>query len=379
MEKKIENKKEEKAEVEVVETNELQKLMIKKLYKEYIDNIANSMEEVVYNYLTIGHALREIKLKHLYELEGYKNIYELSKEKFNLGETSTKNFINVYLKFGDSRNVGCLKNDYEKYSFSQLVELLPVSEDDIKNYSPSMSVQEIKQIKKDSQVSDDFKKYTKEFSKMVDKVKDTFIKEMGIEEELKSCKIDVKYNDKTFQFEAIINIQSNNYNDEVTFRLSIDGLKFEYFISCKKNYCVWFHKDQFLSCLEELKSCIKQYKNNIYEREQQELKRQIASKKELEEFADSKLKTDEEREDFAKDENNWSVLQDIRVGNCLLRISTFNINSSVNDPLFVKINILDCEEMFCVENISGCDEVEELACDYSSEYEVARYLREIKY
>ena len=215
------NKIENKNEIEVVETKELQNLMIKKLYEDYISDIADSMEEIVNNYLTIGHALKEIKQKKLYELEGYKSIYELSKEKFNLGETSTKNFINVYTKFGDSNRVGYLKNDYEEYSFSQLVELLPVSEDEVKNYSPTMSVQDIKQIKKDSQTTDDSKKYTKEFSKMVDKVKDTIIKEMGIEEELKSCKVNIKYDDANSECEAIMNIESKSYSDVITFRLNI--------------------------------------------------------------------------------------------------------------------------------------------------------------
>ena len=360
--------------VEVVETNELQKLMIRKLYEDYVSDIANSMEEIVNNYLLIGHALKEIKFKKLYELEGYKNIFELAKAKFNLGETSTKNFMNVYSKFGDSKNIGYLKNDYEKYSFSQLVELLPVSEDEVKNYSPTMSVQEMKQIKKESQTTDDIKKYTKEFSKMVDNVKEAVIKGMGIEEELKSCKIDIKYDERNSECCSTIKIESENYSDTLTFRLSIDRLKFVYFIDSSRNYYLYGKSTSFLEFMDKIRNCVAKYKKSKDDAKKAELERKLANEKELEEFANSNLKTDSERELFVTDPNNWSIIKEIPLGNCSLIVSTFNVA-----PSFIKINILDYEDILYVENIAKDDEVEELYCESSGEWDIARYLYKIKY
>jgi len=59
------------------------------------------------------------------------------------GRTSTKNFVSVFERFGDELS---WSGKYHDYSFTQLVELLPVK-DNIEDYKPEMTVQAIRDQK----------------------------------------------------------------------------------------------------------------------------------------------------------------------------------------------------------------------------------------
>ncbi len=166
MEKKT-KKKVEKVECEVV--NQQNYLTLKTEY-DNIDSIINSvrslLDSTVKNYLKIGYLLSCIDDETLKKL-GFESIYDFSKANFDLGITSTKNFINVYKRFAiiesgsenlESAIYHCqgiaLKDEYEEYSMSQLVELLPVNDSDLENYNPEMTTKEIRMQKKQSQLTD---------------------------------------------------------------------------------------------------------------------------------------------------------------------------------------------------------------------------------
>ena len=75
-----------------------------------------------------------------------KNIYELAEHCFNLPKTTTVNIISVTKKFGYLMN--SLKKDYEEYSFSQLTEMVSLSDEQLALVNPEMSVQDIRAMKK---------------------------------------------------------------------------------------------------------------------------------------------------------------------------------------------------------------------------------------
>ena len=73
------------------------------------------------------------------------------KERFGISSTTVKNFINLYLCFGNqdsSYYSVSLKKEYEDYSYSQLVELLNVEESKLIDYKPEMTIKEIRNCKK---------------------------------------------------------------------------------------------------------------------------------------------------------------------------------------------------------------------------------------
>lgn len=77
---------------------------------------------------------------------GYSDIYDYGERAFGFKRTSVKNFIAVYDRFGDkSLSNGAIDDKYDDYSFTQLVELLPV--DDVSSYKPDMTVLEIRDKK----------------------------------------------------------------------------------------------------------------------------------------------------------------------------------------------------------------------------------------
>lgn len=134
------------------------------------------LDDTIENYLKIGYLLCCLD-ENLLKKMGYENIYEFSKENFDLGVTSTKNFINVYRRFAitdSDENAESaifhvnrieLKEEYNDYSLSQLVELLPVADSDLDKYNPDMTTKEIRLLKKQSQLTD----YEQNFYALVEK------------------------------------------------------------------------------------------------------------------------------------------------------------------------------------------------------------------
>lgn len=92
--------------------------------------------------------LNDIKLsKGNIERYGCKDIYDFAERRFGIGRTSTKNFLAIHEKFMSGV---VLKEDYRGYKQSQLMELLPVSDDVIKSsFNPEMSVKQIREKKKE--------------------------------------------------------------------------------------------------------------------------------------------------------------------------------------------------------------------------------------
>lgn len=184
--KKSVKKEEEIIEAEVVDSNSINNVENYIVLKENFDEITDTvnlirglLNDTINNYLKIGFLLSSISEDKLKEL-GCESIYEFSKQNFNLGVTSTKNFINVYERFGvntckclSSLNYVTsniqLKEEYKDYSMSQLVELLPVSDADIEKFNPEMTCKEIRSLKKISQLTD----FENEF---YEEVKTTFLK-----------------------------------------------------------------------------------------------------------------------------------------------------------------------------------------------------------
>ena len=75
-----------------------------------------------------------------------KDIFELAQQEFNLCKTTVKNVIGVATRFGYLFQQ--VKEEYKEYNYSQLVEMLPLSDEQLKLVSPAMTQQEIRALKK---------------------------------------------------------------------------------------------------------------------------------------------------------------------------------------------------------------------------------------
>lgn len=119
----------------------------KKNYNQCIEKIGTLLTGVAKSYLMIGVQLKRIRDKKLFNVEGYKNVYELASEKFGMGKTTCGNAINVVERFCTEK--GVLKEEYKAFSFTQLVEMLPLEDEQLKDVGEMMSAKEIRELKKD--------------------------------------------------------------------------------------------------------------------------------------------------------------------------------------------------------------------------------------
>lgn len=143
-----------------------------KKYKKDIESIIDISKSAVNKFLDLGRLFKKINQEETYKLEDYNDIYEFAFDKFGYKSTSVKNFINVFEKYAEEPNnlqYVKLKKEFEDYSFTSLVELLPIDNKEIcLDYSPKMTIKEIRETKLVSQLTDDLKERVNKYNYVVD-------------------------------------------------------------------------------------------------------------------------------------------------------------------------------------------------------------------
>lgn len=284
-------KKKAKKEVEVIEAEIVEEVktapesidlnnyvLLKDNYNQISDTvnaIRGLLNDTVNNYLKIGYLLSSITDDKLKEL-GCDSIYDFSKENFDLGVTSTKNFINVYKKFGVINNdvnyspnymmhFISLKEEFKDFSMSQLVELLPVPDEDFDKFTPDMTCKDIRALKKIGQLTD----FESDF---YSKVKKAFLEIWGkvyqsLNFETKNKIDDMKFildGNGSYSFNIpclgkniILKIQSFIKSND--FSIYIESPRISYPIVYETFYCK-FNED-YLACVDDI---IKFINNDCY-------------------------------------------------------------------------------------------------------------------
>ena len=205
----------ETVEVELVEstTEDLQYkdihelINLNKKYNDSLEEIQRESENILESFFNIGNELSYIQENKFYLIDGYKNIYELAEDKFNFKKTTTHNMIAVFNKYKDENKE--LDEKYSGYSFSSLVELLPVPKEEIteENFNPGMTVKEIRNSKFKIQLSE-------HFNKMVERLEEV--------EKLFEDKVN-EYNSKEPNKKLPIKITKDRYNlSEDNFNVNIN-------------------------------------------------------------------------------------------------------------------------------------------------------------
>lgn len=154
---------------------------------EYIDleksikNLDSAVKNLAISFMEVGKYLKEVKEHSKFKELGFESIYELTELKYGFSKTTTKNFISVFEKFGSPDAYQYIKTEYRDYNFSQLVELVSEKEN-IDDYSPLQTVKEIRLTKLSKNVESD-----------KTKVDDWFNKEVfeGLKKKYKNCSITI--------------------------------------------------------------------------------------------------------------------------------------------------------------------------------------------
>lgn len=148
------------------------------------ESIRSGVKQINNKFVFIGELLREIDDEQLYSTvysgvaDKYcSDIYRYVFVRFGLKKTSTFNLVSIARKFA---TLGELDKPWKEFSYSQLVEMLPMSDEDRKKVTSDMSVKQIRELKNTLALqasvqtselsSEDYDVYDEEESKIEDKI-----------------------------------------------------------------------------------------------------------------------------------------------------------------------------------------------------------------
>ena len=113
--------------------------------------IHRDLSDIKQRYIALGFHLEENRRYGYYENFGYIDFYEFCEKNFSLDKAAVSRCINVWKQFclvQDGSSKMFLDSRYEKYSYSQLCEMLPLSDEQRREIKPDMTVKEIREKKR---------------------------------------------------------------------------------------------------------------------------------------------------------------------------------------------------------------------------------------
>lgn len=122
--------------------------MSETLAQSFVRYIHEDLLQIKQPHFDIAWRLREAKqLNYPAEL-GYADIYELSEVEFGFKKSSTAAYIAIATEFMNYGNMS-VREGYKVFSYSQLVEMLPLGGYDRTRITPDMTVKQIRKYKQD--------------------------------------------------------------------------------------------------------------------------------------------------------------------------------------------------------------------------------------
>ena len=123
------------------------------LLEQATEEIKSCIKNIRQNFFKLGVMLSAIKdsedIKTIFNWKlgrECKNVYEYAEQEFKLSKSTTANLMGIVKRFGNLNK--SLKKEYEPYLYTQLVEMLPLTSEQLELVSPDMSSREIKALKK---------------------------------------------------------------------------------------------------------------------------------------------------------------------------------------------------------------------------------------
>ena len=116
--------------------------------------LTNEVNKYAHSQLKIAFVLKTVYDEKLYQIDGYKNIYEYAYDNYNIARGTCSNWLKVVDNFGVlNKQTGFygLDSRLQDFSITQLILIrgLTIEQIQTANITPDMSTREIKQIAKD--------------------------------------------------------------------------------------------------------------------------------------------------------------------------------------------------------------------------------------
>ena len=110
------------------------------------EKIKHAMYSVAREYIYIGMLLHEVEVYEYYKENNYSDLYDYAFKELGFKRSSVRNFISVWREFSDGGMH--LKDEYKDFKYSQLVEMLSLSERMRESVTSDTTVKDIRQMKK---------------------------------------------------------------------------------------------------------------------------------------------------------------------------------------------------------------------------------------
>lgn len=119
--------------------------MIKSFAESFVQYVHEDLAQIKAPHFDIAARLAEAKRLNYADELGYKDIYELSEVEFGFKRSSTAAYIAVAEEYGVRINSVEAPGRWSQFSFSQLVEMLPLDDYDRGLIKPEMTVKQIRE------------------------------------------------------------------------------------------------------------------------------------------------------------------------------------------------------------------------------------------
>lgn len=124
-------------------------------YMDSLEIIKDESVKVQKSFVKIGWYLKHIKDHELYQEDGYANIYECAAGTLGYSQSTTSRFIKICEKFSKNGNSPELDEKYAGFDKSQMIEMLPLEQEQLEQVTPEMTVVQIRKVKSEKKSSDE--------------------------------------------------------------------------------------------------------------------------------------------------------------------------------------------------------------------------------
>lgn len=114
--------------------------------------IWSNLQSAVRSVIATGFYLKHIRDNELYLEAGYKNINEYAMDRFGLSASATSRYITRNTRFSRGGNSPLIDDRFKDFSKSQLQEMLGMSDEQLEQVTPDMTVREIRSMARPKEI-----------------------------------------------------------------------------------------------------------------------------------------------------------------------------------------------------------------------------------
>lgn len=132
----------------------------------HLKYLYSDISDIRQYYIRLGFHLEEFRISRYYEDFHYLDFYDFCDVNLGMDKGAVSRCINVYKQFNasndvrvtaGSKTIGCamdLSDKWKNYSYTQLCEMLPLSDHERESITPDMTVKQIREYKKNLRTSE---------------------------------------------------------------------------------------------------------------------------------------------------------------------------------------------------------------------------------